>query len=299
MDAVKTGTLIAETRKERNLTQKDLAQSLHVSVQAVSKWERGLNFPDIALLEPLAELLGLTVSELMAGERDAAPGEELVRSSLHMGIKQLGGKARHWRQLFVVLAMVVAGFVAFFGYTWVRDNTEWLPQRETMLIPREIDQSEFLVTQLLGNDIISSMDTIWADDFSGFSIQLELWQGEEPLDCQTVLATEGYVRGETPRHNDMAFLMRLNQQEHTLTCSLIHAGAYVRNSEYHLPEVEIRGWSRSSLTQPTKVDREHGTILACIALDTGSGFRTITTGNLEKPNLFEDQLAVVLRLVVE
>ena len=78
MDAVKTGALIAQARKEKNLTQKDLAQSLHVSVQAVSKWERGLNFPDLALMEPLAELLGLTVSELMTGERNAAPGEELV-----------------------------------------------------------------------------------------------------------------------------------------------------------------------------------------------------------------------------
>lgn len=299
MDAVKTGTLIAETRKERNLTQKDLAQSLHVSVQAVSKWERGLNFPDIALLEPLAELLGLTVSELLSGERNAPAGEELVRSSLRASLEQLDGRIKKWRGLFFTAAAVLLCLGLWSGYVWVRDNTEWLPQKETVLIPREIDQSEFLVTQLLGNDIISSMDTIWADDFSGFSIQLELWQGEEQLDCQTVLATEGYVRGETPRHNDMAFLMRLNQQEHTLTCSLIHAGAYVRNSEYHLPEVEIRGWSRSSLTQPTKVDREHGTILACIALDTGSGFRTITTGNLEKPNLFEDQLAVVLRLVVE
>ena len=43
MDAIKTGILIAQARKERNLTQKDVAQSLHVSVQAVSKWERGVS----------------------------------------------------------------------------------------------------------------------------------------------------------------------------------------------------------------------------------------------------------------
>ena len=66
MDAVKTGELIAQSRKEKNLTQKDIAQRLHVSVQAVSKWERGLNFPDIALMEPLAEVLDLTVSELLS-----------------------------------------------------------------------------------------------------------------------------------------------------------------------------------------------------------------------------------------
>ena len=60
MDAGKTGALIAEARREKNMTQKELAGLLHVTDRAVSKWERGLNFPDIALLEPLAEALGLT-----------------------------------------------------------------------------------------------------------------------------------------------------------------------------------------------------------------------------------------------
>ena len=57
MDAQKTGTLIAQARRERGLTQKELSQALHVSAQAVSKWERGLNFPDLSLLEPLGDCL--------------------------------------------------------------------------------------------------------------------------------------------------------------------------------------------------------------------------------------------------
>ena len=65
MDAQKTGALIAQARRERGLTQKELSQALHVSAQAVSKWERGLNFPDLSLLEPLGDCLGLTVSELL------------------------------------------------------------------------------------------------------------------------------------------------------------------------------------------------------------------------------------------
>lgn len=43
MDAIKTGGLIAQRRKEKELTQKDLAETLHISTQAVSKWERGLS----------------------------------------------------------------------------------------------------------------------------------------------------------------------------------------------------------------------------------------------------------------
>lgn len=79
MELEKTGALMAQARKERGLTQKELAQSLHVSTQAVSKWERGLSFPDVPLLESLSRRLGLTVSELLSGERNAPPREELVR----------------------------------------------------------------------------------------------------------------------------------------------------------------------------------------------------------------------------
>ena len=298
MDAVKTGALIAETRKERDLTQKDLAQALHVSVQAVSKWERGLNFPDIALLEPLAELLGLTVSELLSGARNAPAGEELVRSSLQIG-KQLSGKARHWRQLFVALAIIVVGLGGFFGYRWVRDNTQWLPQKETVIVPREIDESEIMVSYLMGTDLMAVMDTVWADDFYGFTFRLELWQGEELLDVQDILSASGYTKGLGMRHGSLAFLMELDHKENILHYSLMHGGASSSRVEYQLPDVKIQGWGRGVLSQPINVDRETGTVLACLSLDTGSGVRSVTTGNIEKPNLHEDQLAVVLRLVVE
>ena len=298
MDAVKTGALIAETRKERDLTQKDLAQSLHVSVQAVSKWERGLNFPDIALLEPLAELLGLTVSELLSGARNAPAGEELVRSSLQIG-KQLSGKARHWRQLFVALAIIVVGLGGFFGYRWVRDNTQWLPQKETVIVPREIDESEIMVSYLMGTDLMAVMDTVRADDFYGFTFRLELWQGEELVDVQDILSASGYTKGLGMRHGSLAFLMELDHKENILHYSLMHGGASSNRVEYQLPDVKIQGWGRGVLSQPINVDRETGTVLACLSLDTGSGVRSVTTGNIEKPNLHEDQLAVVLRLVVE
>lgn len=67
MDRTKTGALIAAARKEQNMTQKELAAALHVSDRAVSKWERGAGFPDISLLEPLADTLGLGVLDLLRG----------------------------------------------------------------------------------------------------------------------------------------------------------------------------------------------------------------------------------------
>ncbi len=74
MDAGYTGKKISECRKKIGLTQKELAGMLHVTDKAVSKWERGLNFPDISILEDLAEALQISVVELL-GVEEASSGK--------------------------------------------------------------------------------------------------------------------------------------------------------------------------------------------------------------------------------
>ena len=69
LNAQKTGSLIAAIRKEQNRTQQDLANELGVSSAAISKWERGIGFPDVSLIEPLATSLGITIEELFKGEK--------------------------------------------------------------------------------------------------------------------------------------------------------------------------------------------------------------------------------------
>lgn len=68
MNNAKIGTFIKQLRKEKKLTQKDLANKLGITDRAISKWERGLGCPDISLLEPLANALNITVLELLKGE---------------------------------------------------------------------------------------------------------------------------------------------------------------------------------------------------------------------------------------
>ncbi len=67
MDARNTGALIAARRKAMGMTQKQLAERLLVSDKAVSKWENGASYPEVTLLPPLAQLLGITVDELLEG----------------------------------------------------------------------------------------------------------------------------------------------------------------------------------------------------------------------------------------
>lgn len=68
MDLQKTGAFIAQCRKEKNLTQKELADLLGVTDKAVSRWETGKGFPDSSLMQPLAMTLGISVTELVNGE---------------------------------------------------------------------------------------------------------------------------------------------------------------------------------------------------------------------------------------
>ena len=68
MDRYVTGAVIRRLREKKKMTQEELAGRIYVSGKAVSKWETGQGFPDVSLLEPLAEALGISVIELLSGE---------------------------------------------------------------------------------------------------------------------------------------------------------------------------------------------------------------------------------------
>ncbi|WRS28277.1 helix-turn-helix transcriptional regulator [Oscillospiraceae bacterium MB08-C2-2] len=99
------GSFVAELRKQKSFTQKELAQRLFVSDKAVSKWERGLSMPDISLLMPLADLLGVTIAELLSGQHisqpevlDAQTVEKLVAGTIGLSVKEQQKRRRHRRQ---------------------------------------------------------------------------------------------------------------------------------------------------------------------------------------------------------
>lgn len=68
MNTEKTGKLIARIRQQKNMTQQDIADQLHITSKAVSKWERGLSFPSVDILEKLASVLDISVVDILAGE---------------------------------------------------------------------------------------------------------------------------------------------------------------------------------------------------------------------------------------
>lgn len=69
MNQEKIGKFIAEKRKENKLTQEQLAEKLNISKNAVSKWERGINLPDVSIMQDLCKILNITLNELFIGEK--------------------------------------------------------------------------------------------------------------------------------------------------------------------------------------------------------------------------------------
>ncbi len=69
MDQQKIGKFIAQMRKEKSLTQRGLADTLCISDKTISKWENGKGMPEVSLMMPLCEALGITANELLSGER--------------------------------------------------------------------------------------------------------------------------------------------------------------------------------------------------------------------------------------
>lgn len=115
MDAKKTGELIARRRREQGLSQGELAERLHVTDKAVSKWETGRGMPGIDSLEPLAEALGLSVSELLSGQRLTA--EELPKAADGQILESMRqGRIRLFQGCLAALMMIVAMAGIFLGH---------------------------------------------------------------------------------------------------------------------------------------------------------------------------------------
>uniref|UniRef100_UPI004055D1AE helix-turn-helix domain-containing protein n=1 Tax=Agathobacter sp. TaxID=2021311 RepID=UPI004055D1AE len=112
MDVKKFGSFIASVRKEQQMTQAELAQKLQVTDKAVSKWERGLGFPDINTIEPLADALGVSVLEIMKSERipeqevSAVVASDALMDAFELAKYQKKLERRHIIAIIVLVAII-------------------------------------------------------------------------------------------------------------------------------------------------------------------------------------------------
>lgn len=119
----KFGEFVSGLRKAQNMTQKELAERLFVSDKTVSKWERGLSLPNVSLLIPIADVLGVTVTELLKGERiaeeqplDMREVEGLVTCSVDLSVQEQEKRQadkKKWLAAYICSAVMTAAEIAF------------------------------------------------------------------------------------------------------------------------------------------------------------------------------------------
>ncbi len=125
MEMNKTGRLIEQLRREKNMTQAELAGALGVSKQAVSNWERGKRFPDVSLIEDIAAVLGLSVAELIKGERIAetvVSKEEAAKLMLDALSVQKNELRRRWTIVSIMCAALTAMVCLGWDYAFFYDK---------------------------------------------------------------------------------------------------------------------------------------------------------------------------------
>jgi transcriptional regulator with XRE-family HTH domain len=151
METNKVGLFIQECRKKQNMTQSDLAKALHVTDQAVSKWERGLNYPDIGLLSDLADLLKVSVSEILKGEISMSEikTEEAVKEVLEYSDAVIKKEKNYFTKKLMVLRIMIALIISallnvYFEETHPRYTTTALSSAEEISINRHYHGLEFM-----------------------------------------------------------------------------------------------------------------------------------------------------------
>ncbi len=256
MDYEKTGRLIADCRHNSGLTQMQLAERLGVSNRAVSKWECGKGLPDISLLEPLADALGVSVIELLRGERGRSANDLEVREALRV----VGGevKTRLRRLLRVVKACIAVLLVLAIGWRtyeflatggdwfddgvnagvvrqWYENDCKTLSTRRVFKIEVFSGRSQYTVTD--PETIQRAVDTLEKIEVGG---KYRDW-GPRSLEYTVRI----YASGRTPSDQFIDtenYCFELTFPAFSIrTCSATDAGQYMESENEYYFQAEIDG----------------------------------------------------------
>lgn len=115
MDQIKIGKFISQMRKEKGLTQKQLGEELLISDKTVSKWETGKGLPEVSLMLPLCEKLGININELLTGER--IPDEDYKKKAEENIMDIMREKEENIKK--IIIEAIVCGVTILAGCTLI------------------------------------------------------------------------------------------------------------------------------------------------------------------------------------
>lgn len=128
MDQIKIGRFIAERRKLQGLTQAQLAEKLNITDRAVSKWETGRSLPDATLMLALCEILGISVNELLSGEKVTMENNKEKNEQLLLEMaKEIERKNKTiWSAMWIIMIVsILALFAGLFAAAFFVPEGPW------------------------------------------------------------------------------------------------------------------------------------------------------------------------------
>ncbi|MBO7196492.1 MAG: helix-turn-helix transcriptional regulator, partial [Clostridia bacterium] len=114
MDQLKIGRFIAECRKQKDLTQMQLSEKLGITDKAISKWERGIAMPDSSIMLELCDILGISVNELLSGEKISMENNNQKNEQLLLEMaKELENKNKTiWSSMWAIMIISITALIA-------------------------------------------------------------------------------------------------------------------------------------------------------------------------------------------
>lgn len=195
MDLIKIGTYIAGKRKTLGMTQKQLAEQLGMSDKSVSKWERGICLPDVALYAELCQILGISINEFFAGEDIAK--ENLMQKSEEniIGVaKESKQKQKRLRSMLCLVLAVSVLVLSAGGIILYRFNG---PQN--VIAPVDQESVEMKTVELLsGVDGAFMYQYVTTDSYASLKIFVSEYRSGKLIQKEPVLL--GYEEIGSPKH---------------------------------------------------------------------------------------------------
>lgn len=122
MEQEKIGKFIAALRKEKNMTQVELAEKIGVTDRAVSKWENGRGMPDISVIKPLCDELGITVNEFLSGERlNKKEYSDKVEENILNTLDYTNKKIKNTKNRFKIIILIILITIFLFALMFIID----------------------------------------------------------------------------------------------------------------------------------------------------------------------------------
>ena len=111
MDTIKIGKFIATCRKEKGITQANLADKIGVTDKAVSKWECGRSMPDASIFRTLCDELDISVSELMAGEKMTDDNTQRIMEDNLIELVRIYDKIKHYKHVLIGIGLILLTYI--------------------------------------------------------------------------------------------------------------------------------------------------------------------------------------------